>query len=283
MQFPLVYTGDRVTVEKISDRLYFRQGDLNERRQCNGGYVVTQDGVVAVDAPSVEAAHEMVEECRQLFDRPIVALVLTHPHPDHVLGLDALLALTGPIPVYAGRGAGAEMREQGVKVPENLVEIDDKRDVEVGQVFLHLEKLPMTAHSPWDLMLYLRHEQALFCGDVVVLPREMYFKDCSLSGWEQTLGELQHRVEVTLLRGHGEAMDTGCLKEQKRFLHALRAVYAALKAGGRVARPYTEETVKPLFDEMVDRGDENAKAVWRVSNQKIYYQLFKLFVSGREA
>ena len=29
MQFPLVYTGNRVTIEKLSDRLYFRQGDLN--------------------------------------------------------------------------------------------------------------------------------------------------------------------------------------------------------------------------------------------------------------
>ena len=52
MQFPLVYTGNRVTIEKLSDRLYFRQGDLNARRQCNGGYVVTEEGVVAVDAPA---------------------------------------------------------------------------------------------------------------------------------------------------------------------------------------------------------------------------------------
>lgn len=80
MQFPLVYTGNRVTIEKLSDRLYFRQGDLNARRQCNGGYVVTEEGVVAVDAPSVEASEEMVQECQQLFGRPICALVLTHPH-----------------------------------------------------------------------------------------------------------------------------------------------------------------------------------------------------------
>lgn len=90
MQSPLVYTGNRVTIEKLSDRLYFRQGDLNARRQCNGGYLVTDEGVVAVDAPSVEASEEMVQECQQLFGKPICALVLTHPHPDHVWGLDAL-------------------------------------------------------------------------------------------------------------------------------------------------------------------------------------------------
>ncbi len=282
MQFPLVYTGNRVTIEKISDRLYFRQGDLNARRQCNGGYVVTEEGVVAVDAPSVEAAQEMVQECQELFGKPITALVLTHPHPDHVLGLDALLQQTGQIPVYAGKGAGQEIQNQGMQVPEKLVEIEDKDNVSVGNAMLHLEKVPVQAHSPWDLLLFLQHEQMLFTGDLVVPCNEMYFKDCLLSGWEETLTALQHRVDVTLLRGHGEAVEPASIRDQKRFLRAMHAVYASMKKGGKVAQPYTEETVQPVFDEMIEQGDENAKLIWRVANKKVYYQLFKLFVSGRE-
>lgn len=283
MQFPLVYTGNRVTIEKISDRLYFRQGDLNLRRQCNGGYVVTENGVVAVDAPSVEASEEMVQECKALFDRPICALVLTHPHPDHVWGLDALLDKTGQIPVYAGKGAAAEIANQGMQVPKQLTEVEGVEKVEIDKTILQLEKLPITAHSPWDMMLYLEQEQALFTGDVVVLPNEMYFKDCDLSGWEEMLGVLQRREQVTLLRGHGEAMETLCLEDQLKFLRAMHAVYKEMKEQGRVAKPYTEETVQPIFDEMIARGDENAKYIWRVGNRKVYYQLFKLFVSGRKA
>ena len=76
MQFPLVYTGNRVTIEKFSDRLYFRQGVLNARRQCNGGYVVTEEGVVAVDAPSVEV--EMIRFGRQILPVSyLLAAVLT--------------------------------------------------------------------------------------------------------------------------------------------------------------------------------------------------------------
>ena len=41
--------------------------------------------------------------------------------------------------------------------------------------------------------------------------------------------------------------------------------------------------MQPIFDEMIARGDENAKYIWRVGNRKVYYQLFKLFVSGRKA
>ena len=283
MQFPLVYTGNRVTIEKLSDRLYFRQGDLKARRQRNGGYVVTEEGVVAVDAPSIEAAEEMVQECRALFGKPICALVLTHPHPDHVLGLDALLEQTGQIPVYAGVGAGKEIKNQGMRVPERLVEIREKENIPVGNAMLHLEKVPVQAHSPWDLMLFLQHEQALFAGDLVVPANEMYFKDCLLSGWEETLTALQHRLDVILLRGHGEAVEPAQIKEQKAFLKAMHAVYAAMKAGGQVAQPYTEEAVRPVFDERIEQGDENAKTIWRIANKKVYYQLFKLFVSGREA
>lgn len=283
MQFPLVYTGNRVTIEKLSDRLYFRQGDLNARRQCNGGYLVTDEGVVAVDAPSEEASEEMVQECQQLFGKPICALVLTHPHPDHVWGLDALLAKTGQIPVFAGKGAGEEIKNQGMQMPVNLIEIEGRENIPIGRAMMHLEKVPVQAHSPWDLMLFLQHEQALFTGDLVVPANEMYFKDCLLSGWEETLTALQHRLDVTLLRGHGEAAEPAQIKEQKAFLKAMHAVYAAMKKSGLVEQPYTEETVRPVFDEKIEQGDENAKTIWRVANKKVYYQLFKLFVTGREA
>ena len=56
-----------------------------------------------------------------------------------------------------------------------------------------------------------------------------------------------------------------------------------MKKSGQVAQPYTEETVRPVFDEKIEQGDENAKTIWRVANKKVYYQLFKLFVAGREA
>ena len=51
----------------------------------------------------------------------------------------------------------------------------------------------------------------------------------------------------------------------------------------RVRTADPEETVQPIFDEMIERGDDNAKYIWRVGNRKVYYQLFKLFVSGRKA
>ena len=117
----------------------------------------------------------------------------------------------------------------------------------------------------------------------MVPANEMYFKDCLLSGWEETLTALQHRLDVTLLRGHGEAVEPAQIKEQKAFLKAMHDVYAAMKKSGLVEQPYTEETVRPVFDEKIEQGDENAKTIWRVANKKVYYQLFKLFVTGREA
>ena len=78
-------------------------------------------------------------------------------------------------------------------------------------------------------------------------------------------------------------MEPAQIKEQKAFLKAMHDVYAAMKKSGLVEQPYTEETVRPVFDEKIEQGDENAKTIWRVANKKVYYQLFKLFVTGREA
>ena len=108
---------------------------------------------MTVDAPSVEASEEMVQECQQLFGKPICALVLTHPHPDHVWGLDALLAKTGQIP-FCRKGCREEIKNQGMQMPVNLIEIEGRENIPIGRAMMHLEKVPVQAHSPWDLMLF---------------------------------------------------------------------------------------------------------------------------------
>ena len=57
-----------------------------------------EDGLVFVDASlSTRTASRFRRDMEELFDRPAVALVLTHAHLDHLLGMGAF----ADVPVYA--------------------------------------------------------------------------------------------------------------------------------------------------------------------------------------
>jgi hypothetical protein len=67
----MVYEGDRVSIYRISDKLYFRKADLLGRGQCNGVYIMDGGTVAAVDVPTPEAAIEMENEIKELFGLPL--------------------------------------------------------------------------------------------------------------------------------------------------------------------------------------------------------------------
>ena len=75
-------------LSEVATGVYFRPGDMS-RGQSNGGYIVCDDYVVAIEAPSPEASAEMLEEVKKLFDKPIKFLIITHGHWDHDNGVAA--------------------------------------------------------------------------------------------------------------------------------------------------------------------------------------------------
>ena len=75
-------------LKAVAPGVYFRLGDM-ERGQCNGGYIVCDDYVIAIDAPTPEASAEMFDEVKKLSDKPLRFLIITHSHPDHDGGIDA--------------------------------------------------------------------------------------------------------------------------------------------------------------------------------------------------
>ena len=47
-------------------------------------------------------------------------------------------AKTGQIPVFAGKGAGEEIKNQGMQMPVNLIEIEGRENIPIGRAMMHL-------------------------------------------------------------------------------------------------------------------------------------------------
>jgi len=75
-------------LEQIAPNIYAFVSN-NTTQSCEDGnttVIITDEGVAVVDAPSTYLSEQHLAEIRKLTDKPVVYLIDTHFHPDHVFG-----------------------------------------------------------------------------------------------------------------------------------------------------------------------------------------------------
>lgn len=175
----------------------------------------------AGEAIIIDAPKQVAEELRQLASEmrvTVKAIICTHGHWDHTMGLPELLAQF-PVPVMV-HSNDAEMLEKPsfapFSFPFTLTPLTpDKLLIEgdVIEVGMHqLQVLSCPGHTPGCICLYDIAEGAIFSGDV------LFAGTCGridFPGGDGTqmaaslrrLGELP--ADVTVYPGHGEATTIG--------------------------------------------------------------------------
>lgn len=84
------HTGAAFTFVPIVDGVYHAVGTGTLAVGSNAGIIVTDDGVVVVDAlVSPAAAYVLVQELRALTHKPVRTVITTHFHYDHAHGMQA--------------------------------------------------------------------------------------------------------------------------------------------------------------------------------------------------
>ena len=85
--------GVDMPVKQITDDLYYVEGQPgaatdNEGFVSNAGFIVTDEGVVVFDAlGSPSLAWELRQRIREVTDQPVVKVIVSHYHADHIYGL----------------------------------------------------------------------------------------------------------------------------------------------------------------------------------------------------
>jgi glyoxylase-like metal-dependent hydrolase (beta-lactamase superfamily II)/8-oxo-dGTP pyrophosphatase MutT (NUDIX family) len=194
--------------------------------------------------------------------RTVREIILTHHHPDHVAGTDALRQhLGGRVPVAAHR-LTAESLSGRVQV-DRFIEEGDEIEL-AGNPALTLRAMHTPGHTRGHLSFYEARTQALITGDnivglgsVLIDPPEGNVRDylASLERYRALLP----RVKV-LFGGHGAAIAAPRAKIEEYIAHRLereRNILEAVAAGARspqeiVARVYTD--VSPKAHALAERA-----------------------------
>ena len=212
---------------KVTDDVWFVQGEAalgstaNRNFISNAGFVITDDGVVVVDAlGSPTLATELIDEIKRLTSQPIRYVIVTHYHADHIYGLQAFKAAGATILAHPlGReylNSETAQRRLEASRQELFPWIDEKTRLVAADRWLDAEETSLLvgsfeflirhagpAHTPEDLVVHVPKRGVLFAGDLVFRGRIPFVGQADSRQWIASLGRLIEFRPRIMVPGHG--------------------------------------------------------------------------------
>ena len=241
-------------VRRLAEGVYAALGDTGRGSEGrpNAGFVVTDSGVVVIDALASPAqAEQLLDAIRLVTAQPIRWVVLTHHHPDHHFGAVVFRRLGAKIIAHPDRRALASEGGEDALVADwvRVVGLDAMRGFEFAdtpdQPVTDSDTLrpagrelvvahPGAAHSPGDLIVWLPHERILFAGDLLVEDGVTMVVDGSSSKLLQALSLIDSLRPRIAVPGHGAipARPERLVARTREYITGLRtAMRGALEQG----------------------------------------------------
>ncbi len=251
---------DEFALQQIAPGVYAHQGavaetdSLNQGDIANLGFVIGARGVAVIDAGgSVVVGRRFLAAIRATTDKPILYVINTHEHPDHVFG-DAAFLGTGA--AFVGhknlprallqRGAFYLKRFRAilgdaainqVRLVTPTLRVSDTLSLDLGGRTLVLKAWP-PAHTDCDLTIYDPQTRTLFAGDLL-FNGHLPVIDGSIKGWLALLGGLAAIPALRAVPGHGPPSQPwpAALNDERRYFETLtRDIKAALAKGDDMRR-----------------------------------------------
>jgi glyoxylase-like metal-dependent hydrolase (beta-lactamase superfamily II) len=263
----------KITFSQISEHAwaYTAEGDPNT------GIVIGDDCVLVADTQATPAmAADVVRRIREVTDKPIKYVVLTHYHAVRVLGAagygaEHILASQDTRDLIVERGEADKASEIGrfprlfqnvETVPPGLtwptMTFTGKMTLWLGKLEVQLIQLGR-GHTKGDTVVWLPGERTLLSGDLVEFNATPYAGDAYFQDWPQTLDNIAALKPAALVPGRGAALTTPAevaegLAGTRNFISDVYAsVQEGVKAGRDLNTVYkdTYAKLKPKYSQWV--------------------------------
>ncbi|HEX7385513.1 MAG TPA: MBL fold metallo-hydrolase [Burkholderiaceae bacterium] len=254
----------KVSFDKLSDHAwaYTAEGDPNT------GIVVGDDAVMVIDTQATPVmAEDVIRRIREVTDKPIKYVVLSHYHAVRVLGASAygaqqIIASQDTRDLIVERGEADKASEIGrfprlfdavESVPPGVtwptLTFSGKMTLWLGKLEVQLLQLGR-GHTKGDTVVWLPQERILFSGDLVEFDATPYAGDAYFRDWPATLDAVAALKPAKLVPGRGAALQTP--EQVAKGLAGTRAfvseLYASVEAGAKAGRD-----LRSVYRETVDR------------------------------
>ena len=248
----------------------------------NSGVIIGEKYILVSDTTATPLmAQDLIARIRQVSDKPIKYVLLTHYHAVRVLGASAYVA-EGATEIIASKGTYDLIVERGAEDMQSEMDrfprlfrgadsvpgltwptlvVGDGNPGRQGGISLDLGGVtvdiwhPGAGHTRGDTIAWVASEKVLFSGDLVEYEAGVYTGDAHLEEWPATLEALRALGAEAIVPGRGEAMlgNTNVNKSldyTKRWVETLFACGKQAVAGNldlKAAMALTRQHMDPVF------------------------------------
>lgn len=220
----------------------------------NSGVIIGDDSVMVIEAQATpRLAQEVITRIRQVTDKPITHLALTHYHAVRVLGAAAY----GADQIIMSDTARAMVTERGQEDWDSEFQrfprlfeghesipgltwptttFSDRMTVYLGNRRVDLMHLGR-AHTAGDIVIHVPDENVMFTGDIVEYHSACYCGDGHFGDWGDTLDEIKWFDVDAIAPGRGDAlmgreMVNAAIENTRDFVASTYAPAARVAARG---------------------------------------------------
>ena len=212
-------TEKKITFEEVGRDLwaFTAEGDPNS------GVIIGDDSVMIIEAQATpRLASKVIEKVREVTDKPITHVALTHYHAVRVLGASAF----GAQQIIMSDMARAMVAERGQEDWDSEFQrfprlfeghesipgltwptttFNDRMTVYLGDRRVDLMHLGR-AHTAGDIVIHVPDENVMFTGDIVEYRSACYCGDGYFSDWNTTLDAINAYHVDAIAPGRGDAL-----------------------------------------------------------------------------
>jgi glyoxylase-like metal-dependent hydrolase (beta-lactamase superfamily II) len=248
----------------------------------NSGVIIGEKYILVSDTTATPLmAQDLIARIRQVSDKPIKYVLLTHYHAVRVLGASAYFA-EGATEIIASKGTHDLIVERGAQDMQSEMDrfprlfrgadsvpgltwpslvVGDGTPGRQGGISVDLGGVtvdiwhPGAGHTRGDTIAWVAAEKVLFSGDLVEFEAGVYTGDAHLEEWPTTLEALRALGAEAIVPGRGEAMRGNAnvnkaLDYTKRWVETLFACGKQAVADQldlKAAMALTREHMDPVF------------------------------------